>query len=99
MSKVGPGQTPWSSRARTSAASTTRDLLSIVTVSKQHAVGGVVRCLTPPFPFVSVPNVRWDSRRMRGQQGKVVGDLHSAWIGPKQSVRSGLDLGFGCIVH
>jgi hypothetical protein len=35
--------------------------------------------LTPPFPFVSVPKVRWDSRRMRGEQVKVVGDLHGAY--------------------
>ncbi len=34
--------------------------------------------LTRPFPFVSVPRDRRDSRRMRGQLGNVIDDLRGA---------------------
>ena len=50
--------------------------------------------LTPPFPFVSVPKDRWDSRRVRGQQGKVIDDLHSAHgLGPSSTPDPGVILG------
>ena len=50
--------------------------------------------LTRPFPFVSVPRDRRDSRRMRGQEGNVADDLHSAHeLGPSSTPGPGVILG------